>query len=217
VGVSWYEAVAFCKWLNKSPKYARNTIQLPSEAEWERAARGAKKRSRTSEGHESDLGQRCNCVQSGIGHTSAVGLFPSGDTPPEIGELGIADLAGNVWEWCRTQWLDNYAQNYDEVISDELAGDNNRVLRGGSWLDDDPRLFSPSYRYFHSPSVRSTRIGFRLVCLGASVGNMLAAKTEKDARGAAWATRLRPQRRKVSEPLAPLPAKAKKRGAGRGR
>ena len=89
-------------------------------------------------GAETDLYNRCNLTNTGIGHTSAVGLFPSGDTPSESGNThGVADLAGNVWEWCRTPWcrapwLQDY-KDYEKKVSDDLEGQCARVLRGGSW------------------------------------------------------------------------------------
>jgi formylglycine-generating enzyme required for sulfatase activity len=124
VGVSWFEAVAFCNWLSAQLK---QTISLPSEAQWERAARHTDARV-FPWGNQEDYQQRCNMDASGIGHTSAVGLFPSGKA-----ECGALDMAGNVWEWCRTKWREDY-RDYERQVDDALDGDDRRVLRGGSFF-----------------------------------------------------------------------------------
>ena len=95
VGVSWYEAVAYCNWLSERLGY---TVRLPSEAEWERAARSTDGRIYPW-GDEFDA-RRCNMSDTGIGATSTVGIFPDGDA-----DCGAADMSGNVWEWCSTKWL----------------------------------------------------------------------------------------------------------------
>ena len=100
VGVSWFEAEAFCLWLNALPKAALGIaegeqIRLATEAEWERAARGEKNgrplRAWPWEAKDENFAERCNSEPAGIGNTSAVGLFSKGDTPE-----GIADMSGNV-------------------------------------------------------------------------------------------------------------------------
>lgn len=104
VGVCWYEAAAFCRWLSEKMK---RQIRLPHKEEWEWAARCVQKRDDKTgkvskvEAHnfkfpwqsddEKDLAHRCNCDQTGIGHTSAVGLFPGGKA-----DCGAMDLSGNV-------------------------------------------------------------------------------------------------------------------------
>lgn len=153
VRVNWFEATAFCAWL--SAKLDRE-IRLPHEAEWEQAARwaGKKAEKRTYPWGESaveDLAKYCNWDGTGLGHTSAVGLFPDGRA-----DCGALDLAGNVWEWCEN-W-------YDE------SSESSRVLRGGSWFLDHPERLSCSYRVGDHPSFRRDNCGFRCVVeVGASV------------------------------------------------
>ena len=121
VGVSWYEVVAFCVWLSRK---TGEELRLPSEVEWERAARGVNGRTYPwGEAVAGDvlnqyLAERCNCKMSGIGSTSAVGLFSRGDTfPLEPGQSsGISDLSGNVWEWCGTKWVGDYKAYEDKDL-----------------------------------------------------------------------------------------------------
>ncbi|MEZ4727898.1 MAG: SUMF1/EgtB/PvdO family nonheme iron enzyme [Caldilineaceae bacterium] len=126
VGVSWYEAVAFCNWLTDMIEYE---VRLPTEAEWERAARHTDGRNYPW-GAKFDA-KRCNMAETGIGSTSAVGLFPNGDA-----QCGAADMSGNVLEWCSTPWLGSY-EDYETEIREDLEGDARRVLRGGSFASDD--------------------------------------------------------------------------------
>ena len=103
-------------------------MTLPSEAQWERAARHTDGRTYPW-GEADDVAQRCNMSDTGIGSTSAVGIFPRGNA-----FCGAADMAGNVWEWCSTRWLDDY-QNYERRVKDNPEGKDRRVLRGGGFSD----------------------------------------------------------------------------------
>jgi formylglycine-generating enzyme required for sulfatase activity len=122
VGVSWYEAVAFCRWLSDATGEA---ITLPTEQQWQRAAQG-------DDGREYPWGNtwdksRCNTDESGIGKTTPVTQYAGkGDSP-----FGVVDMAGNVWEWCLT----DYATGAVDVAADAEP----RVLRGGAWSDDGGR------------------------------------------------------------------------------
>lgn len=124
VGVSWYEAAAFCRWLAaKSGKLYR----LPTEAEWEKAARGTDGR-RYPWGNTWDAA-RCNNKQSGPGKTTPVGQYPEGDSP-----YGVSELVGQVYEWCNSRYS-AYPYRADDGREEE-AGDDVRILRGGSWNDE---------------------------------------------------------------------------------
>jgi len=135
VGVTWYEAAAFCNWLNaafttqelKLPDPAWR-VRLPTEAERERAARHTDGREFPWDPKDKEApANRCNCAEANIGQTSAVGLFPSGKC-----SCGAHDMAGNVWEWCLTKWCQDY-KHYERKADHNPEGDSARVLRGGSW------------------------------------------------------------------------------------
>ena len=145
-GVSWYEAMAFAAW---------SGCRLPTEAEWEFAARGPQAR-RYPWGNEAADTERLNCTGN-IGCATPVGIYPQGETPE-----GISDLAGNVWEWC----TDGYEKDYYKRSSTENPLNNNRkksrVLRGGSWFTDAINCRA-AYRYYFHPECRGGSIGLRLV------------------------------------------------------
>ena len=159
VMVTWYEAVAFCRWLTERLREAGEfgsdqEVMLPTEAQWEKAARGDDGRI-FPWGDEFDAA-KCNVYDTGIGSTSAVGMFPAGASP-----YGVLDLSGNVWEWCRTKWQDDY-QDYED--DNDLEGEVVRVLRGGAFYNDD--LFVRcAIRYGRGPHGRSYDVGFRVVFL----------------------------------------------------
>ncbi len=148
VNVSWYEAVAFCRWLSEQ---LRQEVRLPTEAEWEKAARGTDERTYPW-GNEEDA-SRCNIHETGIRSTSAVGAFPTDRSP-----YGVLDLAGNVAEWCGTQWR----KSYEEAAKESPDKKASRVVRGASFgLDfDDARC---AVRNYYDPHGVNCRLGFRVV------------------------------------------------------
>ncbi len=148
--VTWYDAIAYCQWLNQVLQSSPETpallaellqqgwqLRLPSEAEWEKAARGEDGRTYPWGDEEAD-GERANYDKTGINNTSAVGCFPSGASP-----YGLQDCAGNIFEWTCSLWGEErdppeFIYPYDP--SDGTREDVNaerkvlRVLRGwGFW------------------------------------------------------------------------------------
>ena len=147
--ISWYEAVAFCRWL--SQKLCVEVV-LPTERQWEKAARGA-------DGWpypwDSEITpDHANYNQTGIGTTCAVGIFPKGASP-----YGALDMSGNVWEWCQTKWREEYQSREDNYAD----GEDRRVLRGGSfnYYAGNVRC---AVRRWNLPLYRCWYYGFRLVC-----------------------------------------------------
>ena len=137
VNVLWRDAVAYCKWLNETLRgeIGDRVIRLPTEVEWEKAARG-EYGNEWPWGNEWDSA-KCNSKEGGKGDTTPVGAYsPQGDSP-----YGAADMAGNVWEWCSTKWQKYGDQSpalhgIDEWTDAYVAGDDSRVLRGGSFVVD---------------------------------------------------------------------------------
>lgn len=152
-GVTWHEAMAFCTWL--TGRLADGYIYcLPSEVEWEYAARGAGRRVYPW-GNDQLNGERAN-YDGDHGGTSAVGCFPAGATPE-----GLLDLAGNVWEWTRSEYKsypydpDDGREGGTELVKEPFT------LRGGSW-GYDPINFRAAYRSYGTPDFHYRFIGFRL-------------------------------------------------------
>ena len=151
VGVSWYEAMAYCNWLAGKLGFA---VTLPTESQWERAARHTDGRIYPW-GAEFVEGN-CNSHEAGVGATSAVGIFPSGKA-----QCGAMDMAGNVWEWCRSRWLEDY-KDYEAKAKDldVVEGDAARVLRGGCFLNYR-WVVRCAVRSGGSPDLRDFGAGFR--------------------------------------------------------
>ncbi len=123
VCVSWNDALAYTGWLAKT---TRQPWRLPSEAEWEKAARGTDGRIYPW-GDEFDA-ERCNTYESGIMTTTSVGRYPTGESP-----YHMQDMTGNVWEWASSLYLYQpypYRKNDGRENLDSI---DNRVRRGGSW------------------------------------------------------------------------------------
>jgi formylglycine-generating enzyme required for sulfatase activity len=152
VGVSWYEALAYCRWL--SAKSGRE-YRLPSEAQWEKAARGTDGR-RYPWGDDWDP-DRCNNKENGPGRTTPVGQYPEGDSP-----YGVGEMVGQVWEWCSSKYAP-YRYEPDDGRED-LEGDDSRILRGGSWYNSSPAgKCRCGSRYRRGPRGRSDDRGFRCI------------------------------------------------------
>jgi len=150
VGVSWYEALAYCRWLSK-----RNglRVSLPSEQEWEKAARGTDGRLYPW-GNETPTAELCNFANK-VGRPTPVGQYSSqGDSP-----YGCADMAGNVYEWCTTKWPDSY-DNYRN--DNGLDGTDVRVIRGGAFFNT-VRGVRCAFRHYIYPQLRNDYVGFRVI------------------------------------------------------
>jgi len=155
VYVSWEDATAYCRWLAEA---TGKPYRLPTEAEWEKAARGDDGRIYPW-GNDWDK-DRLNSAEGKINDTTPVGQFsPEGDSP-----YGAADMAGNVWEWC-ADWFDEkeYARRAGQEVTDPQspAQGSSRVLRGGSIIHDLRRVRSAA-RLGNYPNLRSWDYGFRV-------------------------------------------------------
>ncbi len=136
VNVSWEDAASFASWAG---------LSLPTEEEWEKAARG-------TDGREYPWGNQWNpehCCHA-CWDTCAVGQHPEGASP-----FGVLDMAGNVWEWCDSWYQVNFT----------------RVQRGGSWRTSFPHLFRTTYRSRSYPTRKNCDFGFRCVRRSSGAGN----------------------------------------------
>ena len=183
VGISWYEALAYGRWLTEQLP-AGWQARLPSEAEWEKGARGGlavpaqtiiaalakvtvtlqsdchlidnpNPTQRYAWGDQIDA-EKLNYNETNIGSTSAVGAFPGGVSP-----YGAEEMNGNVLEWCSTKWLENYSE-YKQKADNSLHENSQRVLRGGSFGDLDLVARAP-YRYGGNPDYRFNNVGVRFL------------------------------------------------------
>ena len=154
VYVSWYAAMAYAGWVGK---------RLPTEAEWEYAARDGLSGKKYSWGDVFDSG-KANFGNI-VGDTTAVGKYPPNG-------YGLYDMTGNVYEWCLDEYNKDFyftsprenplsgANSVDWVINNFTSIKPNRVLRGGSW-NSDPRYLRVAFRRWNKPSFTSENFGFR--------------------------------------------------------
>jgi len=168
IHVSWKDAVAYCKWLSRK---TGQIYRLPTEAEWEYAARSGSKNYKYALGNFGPEGSKGGNIadeslkralgwssiwdgyDDGYVYTAPVGSF-------EPNELGVYDMTGNVWEWCRDWYGAKYYRNSPQVDPKGSASGTVRVLRGGSW-SSEPVVVRCSFRNGHDPDDRYGNSGFR--------------------------------------------------------
>jgi formylglycine-generating enzyme required for sulfatase activity len=173
VGVGWYEGIAYGRWLTerltgRGELKPAEIVRLPTEAEWEKAARGGTTLD-TRRARPNPMANRrypwgdaffstvCNTAESGLGGTAPIGMFSDGVSP-----YGVEGLGGNVMEWCSSRPV---AYPYNAQDGRELLGGNvrtYRVSRGGAWPFQGHSARC-AYRHWNHPDFRGGMVGLRMV------------------------------------------------------
>jgi formylglycine-generating enzyme required for sulfatase activity len=155
--VQYDDALAYCRWLSVS---IERPVRLPTEAEWEKAARGGTDGQRYPWGHEIDSSRANFLTDPSIKHQR--GTRPTGTYPPNA--YGLYDVSGNAWEWVSDWYAPDY---YGGGEMRDPAGPESgsmRILRGGSWVNDDVSMLRCAYRHKVPPDTYAYSVGFRIVC-----------------------------------------------------
>lgn len=162
--VNWFEAMAYCSWLTRTIGEGRWLYQLPTEAEWEKSARGP-------ESFDFMLGMQVSDAEADlynwrknpgadttvVGSSATPGRYPSNT-------YGIYHLTGNALEWTRSQYVPFNRHNpYRDDARNDPEGDGHRVARGGSWYSASNAYLNVSYRDAFQPEHSSQELGFRIV------------------------------------------------------
>ncbi|MBC6995555.1 formylglycine-generating enzyme family protein [Neolewinella lacunae] len=161
--VSWIDAHEFCRVLNELLDKPKGYFRLPSEAEWEYAARAGKRE--TLYAGSNQLNEVGWYDGNNDKETMPVGLL----TP---NAFGLFDLSGNVWEWCEDDWHENYNNHplgSEAWVDDPAERAEGRVQRGGSW-SDYAGYCRCAFRYLRRPGFRCFNLGFRLAAPVAESG-----------------------------------------------
>ncbi len=155
--VRYDDAVAYCGWLSAA---IERTVRLPTEAEWEKAARGGLEGKRYPWGDDISPA-RCNYLADGAAKRQR-GTRPTGTYEPN--GYGLYDVSGNVWEWV-SDW---YASDYYAFSAPRdprgPRGGTMRIVRGGSWVNDNVTMLRCAYRHTVPIDTYAYSIGFRIVC-----------------------------------------------------
>jgi formylglycine-generating enzyme required for sulfatase activity/signal recognition particle receptor subunit beta len=168
VGVSWFEAMAFCRWASRKLELEDWEIDLPLEAEWEHAARSPDGRAFPwgnvyLPGHANidESAEGAVCGPFSLGKPTSVGVYTQG-----LSALGIADMCGNVWEWCKSRW--DFKYEWPEIVVSEKV--DHRVIKGGSWYNS-VRFASLGIHDCFDADLGVNDVGFRVIKQKRSTNN----------------------------------------------
>jgi formylglycine-generating enzyme required for sulfatase activity len=152
INVSWNDAVEYCTWASRQ---TGKTVRLPTEAEWEYAARGGNKSRNYKYSGSDDIGSVAWYGGNSYSKTQDVAT-------QKANELGLYDMSGNVYEWCQDWYDENYYSNSPSANPQGPSSGQYRVLRGGSWyfFDNSCRV---AFRSWSLPDLRVDFYGFRVI------------------------------------------------------
>lgn len=152
VNISFDDAIAYCNWLSESTS---KNYRLPTEAEWEYAARGGNKSNGYTYAGSDDLDESGWRIDNAGGQTQACGR-------KKPNELGLYDMGGNAWEWCKDWYSDSYYSSSPSTNPKGPSSGSLQVLRGGSWRNSAATC-RVSFRTGGIPGYRNYDYGFRVV------------------------------------------------------
>ena len=159
INISWHEAKAYAAWLGETNSKGLD-CRLPSEAEWEYAARGGSRMTYAwgeKPGKNNAHCTGCGSPWEGKRQSVPVASFPAND-------FGLYDMHGNVAEWVRDSWHADYrGAPIDGTVWQSGANEERRVIRGGSW-GDEPDAIRSAHRARTEPGSKNNYVGFRVVC-----------------------------------------------------
>jgi len=156
--IRYEDAVAYCRWLTEA---IGRTVRLPTEAQWEKAARGGVEGRRYPWGDEID-GTRGNFLPDAASR-SGRGTRPTGTFEPNA--YGLYDIVGNVWEWVSDWYSADYYGSSEPRDPEGPPHGAMRIVRGGSWVNHDVNMLRCAYRHQVPPDTYAHSVGFRVVCI----------------------------------------------------
>ena len=155
--VRYDDALAYCRWLSE---VLARTVRLPTEAEWEKAARGGSDGLRYPWGNDIDPSRGNFLADPAVKRQR--GTRPTGTYPPN--GYGLNDMIGNAWEWVSDWYSADYYSSGDVRDPRGPAMGNMRIVRGGAWVNDDVMMLTCAYRHKVPPDTYAHSVGFRVVC-----------------------------------------------------
>jgi sulfatase modifying factor 1 len=156
--VRYEDALAYCRWCSD---VLERDVRLPTEAQWEKAARGGVDGQRYPWGDEEPDASRCHFLVDPSAKRQR-GTRPTGTCPPNA--YGLYDVSGNVWEWVADWYVSDYYGAGE--VRDPRGPDSGamRIVRGGAWVTEDRRMLRCAWRHIVPPDTYAYSMGFRIAC-----------------------------------------------------